>query len=107
MLIADQHGRPTHTFHQYWARVIGQLEEAFGDISGQVAAIAAAQADATAAQADATAAAREAGRIGSYTAPTNALSAADVGATATITIAAHTRIYPVRGTVDVDDVNLT
>lgn len=76
---------------QVWAdRFLTVLEEALDDIEGQVA--------------DILSSFRETGRINSYTDPTNVLSAADVGATATVTIAAHDRIYPVQGTVDVDDV---
>ncbi len=37
---------------------------------------------------------RDIARIASYTAPTNTLTASDVGATAMISVAAHTRIYP-------------
>lgn len=76
---------------QVWAdRFLTTLEEALDDIEGQVA--------------DILSSFRETGRINSYTDPTEVLSAADVGTTATITIAAHTRVYPVQGTVDVDDV---
>lgn len=71
-----------------------------------IADVLAAQNTANAAQADATAAARETARLTSYTAPTNMLSAADVGSDATITVAAHTRIYPVAGSVDVPDVSI-
>jgi hypothetical protein len=49
-------------------------------------------------------AAREATRINSYPLPSAVLSATDAGATATISIAAHTRVYPVEGRVDVPDV---
>lgn len=63
--------------------------------------------NAATADAKAVAAAREAARLASYTSPTIVLTAADVGATATITIAAHTRVYPVQGTYDVPDVSIS
>lgn len=61
---------------------------------------------ADAAQADATAAAREEARINSYPLPSSVLSASDAGATATISIAAHTRVYPVQGDIDVPDLSV-
>ena len=51
-------------------------------------------ADLAATQADLTNAIRDIARLSSYTAPTNVLTAADVGTDCTVTIAAHTRIYP-------------
>ncbi len=59
------------------------IEGAQDDLAAQLILIEAAQ--------------RDIARITSYPAPTNVLTAADVGATATISVAAHTRIYP--GTV--------
>lgn len=51
---------------------------------------------------------RETARINSYTEPTNVLSAADAGnGTATITMAAHKRVYPVQGVHDVPDLVLS
>ena len=81
-------------FTVYWQQLIANLSGILTDIQGQVAAIAAAQATATAAQTSATASARELARINSYTSPSSVLSAADVGTNATITVAAHTRVYP-------------
>lgn len=49
-------------------------------------------------------AAREAARLASYTAPTLVLTAQDAGSTAKVVIAAHTRIYPLQGTINVPDV---
>jgi hypothetical protein len=50
-------------------------------------------------------AAREEARINSYTAPTIVLSASDAGdGTATIRVIAHTRVYPIAGSLDVPDV---
>lgn len=49
-------------------------------------------------------AAREAARVSSYTDPTDIVSAVDaLDGTATITMAAHTRVYPVQGNIDVPD----
>jgi hypothetical protein len=81
-------------------RKCAAIEEAFADLTSQVAAIAAAQATGTAA-------AREAARISSYPNPGGILSAADVGTDCTITITGHTRVYPVQGLVDVPDVAIT
>lgn len=111
-------GKPTQSYQRLWQKTVEKIEAAFIDLSDQLAAIQAAQAAADAAQADADAAqtaantasstaiaaAREAARISSYPNPAAVLSAADVGATATITVAAHTRVYPVQGSVDVPDV---
>lgn len=63
--------------------------------------------NAATADAKAVAASREAARLASYTVPTVVLTAADVGSDATITIAAHTRVYPVQGTYDVPDVSIS
>lgn len=82
-------------------------DQAAADAAAAAADAAAAQADADAAQADATEAAREAARIASYPNPGSVLSAADVGTDATITIAGHTRVYPVQGSIDVADVAIT
>jgi hypothetical protein len=50
-------------------------------------------------------AARETARIASYTVPTAVVTAADAGGgVAKISIADHTRIYPVEGNIDVPDV---
>lgn len=58
------------------------------------------------ADAKAVAAAREVARINSYTSPTNVLTASDAGTDATISIVAHTRIYPVQGSIDVPNVSI-
>lgn len=106
---------PSHAEMQvWWQQVVEAIEshedtqdEIISDLADAVADIVAAQAAADDAQADATAAARETARIISYVSPTSILSAADVGADATITIANHTRVYPVQGSVDVPDVSIT
>lgn len=66
----------------------------------------AADAKAEAADEKAISAAREAARISSYTEPTNVVSATDVGSSCTITVAAHKRVYPVQGDIDVPDLML-
>jgi hypothetical protein len=58
------------------------------------------------AQADATAAGREVARINSYTSPGSVLTATDAGSDATITIASHSRIYPVQGSITVPPVSI-
>jgi hypothetical protein len=98
--ITESDGTPTLAFHTWWDQVAKNIEDAFTSLADQVAAIAAAQAAATAA-------ARESARIMSYPNPGSILSAADVGTTATISIANHTRVYPVQGTIDVPDVTFT
>lgn len=91
---------PTHLELQvWWQQVVEAIE---GQEAAQDAAIAAIQA----AQATATGAARETARINSYPDPTNNLAAEDAGTTATITVAPHTRVYPVQGSVDVPDVGI-
>lgn len=81
-----------------WAnRLCIELENQLGVISANVA-------DILQAQATATGAARELARINSYTDPTVVLSGTDETVGASITIAAHTRVYPVQGSIDVLDV---
>jgi uncharacterized membrane protein YgcG len=98
-------------FQVWWQRVVEALEKAVTDIvavntaqSGIIADLTAQLALIQAAQTTATAAARESARINSYTSPTNLLTAADAGTDASITVAAHTRVYPVQGSVDVANV---
>lgn len=98
--IVDGQGRPTLQFQLLYQRNLEAIEGAVSGLAEQLEAI-------QAAQASADAAARELARINSYTVPTVALSAADAGSDATITVANHTRVYPVQGTVDVPDVAIT
>lgn len=119
--LVDKNGRPTSAFHQWWDRMAKNIEESFNDLTEVVSDISDLQAEmalriaeieealaaANAAQADATAAAREAARLNSYPAPNSVLSAEDVGTDCTITIDAHTRVYPVQGSIDVPDVSIT
>jgi len=100
--------RPTQAMQRRWQVFCQKIEEAFDSLDQRIADIEAAQAAADAAQADATAAAREAARINSYPNPgVGILSAADAGTDATITVANHTRVYPVQGSIDVPDVTFT
>lgn len=97
--ITNPDGTPTDQYQRLSQRDKESIEAAFGRLETQLAAI-------IAAQSTATASARELARLASYTVPTNVLSADDAGTDATITIAAHTRVYPVQGTVDVADLSV-
>lgn len=90
---------PSLTFHQQMQEIIENIQTSFNELESFVT-------DLRIAQEQAEAAAREAARVNSYPAPTNVLTAADVGATVTITVAAHTRIYPIQGAYDVPDVTI-
>lgn len=97
-------------FQVWWQQVLTSLSAELGSLEAAETALAAAvaaQTSANTAQAAATAAAREQARIASYPNPGSVLSAADVGTDCTITIAGHTRVYPVRGSIDVPDVTIT
>jgi hypothetical protein len=87
-------------FQKLWQKNCESVETAFDDIQSQLTQI-------IAAQATATSAARESARISSYPNPGSILSASDAGSNATITIAAHVRVYPVQGLIDVPDVTFT
>ena len=110
LLIANPDGTPSQQF-------LRQINKAFQEIENEVGALAAAQAAqtaattaqaaATTAQSTATAAARETARINSYPSPSAVLSAADVGSDCTVTVANHTRVYPVQGDIDVADLAVT
>lgn len=109
--IVDPNGRPTLAFTVYWQKFAEAVETSVNDLEQIVLDIAAAQTAADAAQvaadtAQATAeeSAREAARIISYPNPGSIVSAVDAGATASVTIANHTRVYPVQGSIDVPDV---
>lgn len=106
----------------WWQQFKEALEKHEADQDATLAAIQALQTQQTAilddladqlaqilqAQADATAAAREAARINSYPSPgVGILSASDAGTDATITVANHTRVYPVQGTIAVPPVTFT
>lgn len=95
-----ENGRPTLTFHQWWDQFIRKLEGILNSITANITAI-------QAAQEAVNIGIMETARLNSYTNPTVVVTAADVGATATITIAAHTRVYPVNGPYDIADVAIT
>lgn len=80
-----------------WQKMCEATEAAVADLQTQLTAI-------VAAQATATASARELARLNSYTDPSSVLSGTDEATGASITIAAHTRVYPVQGSIDVADV---
>jgi hypothetical protein len=97
-------------FQIWWQQVIESIAGEFGALEAAALAQATAvtaQTTADAAAATALAAAREQARITSYPNPGSVLSAADVGTDATITIAGHTRVYPVQGSIDVPDVSIS
>lgn len=119
--IVNSDGTATRDYSIWWQRVTDAIRsnEATQDslieaivftLTQAGIALAAAQvADAKAGEADVKAveAAREAARLSSYPLPTNVVSAADAGASCTITIAPHERVYPVQGDIDVPDLTLT
>lgn len=119
--IVGPDGTVTRDFSVWWQRVTDAirshettqdslLEAIVLALAQAGIALAAAQvADAKAEAADEKAgeAAREAARINSYTSPTNVVTAADVGADCTISIASHTRVYPVQGSIDVADLAMS
>lgn len=88
--IAEPDGTPTIQFMQFDQKVKESIESAFNQLEGQVA--------------DILSSFRETGRINSYPDPTNVLTSDDEAVGASITIAAHTRVYPVYGSVDIEDV---
>lgn len=104
--ITQPDGTPTLAFTVYWQQLIASIGGTLTNIESILTDILAAQAAADAAQATADQALRESARINSYPSPSSVLTAADVGATATVTIAAHTRVYPVQGSVDVPDTSV-
>lgn len=95
--ISEADGTPTLQFMMFWQKVAESIETAFGGLETQLAAIIAAQSTATASS-------RELARINSYTAPSTVLSGKDQAVGASVEIAAHTRVYPVQGSIDVADV---
>lgn len=112
--IVDGQGRPTPYFMTLMQRRDRQIEDAVTAIeavnveqASQLAQIIAAQNSANAAQDAAEQGAREIARIASYTSPTAVLEAGDDGTDATIEVFAHTRIYPVQGSLDVPDLAIT
>ena len=94
--IVQSDGTASLAFTVLWQQLINQIGSSLTNIESILASI-------VAANAAAVAAAREAARISSYTQPSSVLTAADVGTTATVTVAAHLRVYPVQGSIDVPD----
>ncbi len=74
--------------------IIADVQQAQIDIVAAQVAITATQASQAAQLVLIEAAQRDIARITSYTAPTNVLTASDAGTTATISVAAHDRVYP-------------
>ena len=98
--LVDENGLPTEAFHIWWNTFAANLEKAFDDLANNVAAIAAAQSAANAAQSTANTANTTANTAktndkisASATVPSTLLTATDAGTSASITVAAHTRIY--------------
>lgn len=84
--IVDSRGCATPAFQRQWDDTIRAI---VNSINGTTAA----QDAANAAQATATGAAKDTKLLNSYTVPSAVLSASDAGASATITVAPHTRVY--------------
>ncbi len=91
--IVQPDGTASLAFTVYWQQLIDSLSATLTNITDILAS--------------ATAAGREAARLSSYTLPSSVLTAADVGTTATVTIAIHDRVYPVQGIIDVPDITIT
>lgn len=94
-----ENGLPTLSYHQWWDKLSRSLTSDLTDMETAIASI-------TVALEAINAALEETARITSYPVPTNVLTAADVGATATITVAAHARVYPVKGPLQIEDVTI-
>lgn len=98
--ITEEDNMPSLAFHRWMQEIIDNIGASVTDLEVLIEDIQSAQAQAEEAQ-------KETARILSYPVPTDVLSAADVGADATITIDSHTRIYPVMGPYDIADVPVT
>jgi hypothetical protein len=84
---------PNQQFLKLYNKAMTNLEEAFNGLETAQAEIAAAQADLATQLASITAVTKRDKRAASYTSPTAILTASDAGASATITVASHDRIY--------------
>lgn len=97
--LVDKTGLPTRAFHQWWAAFAKAIEDAFNQLADTVALIAAAQAAADAANAAAASANAAADSAAAQSALGNSgvtgatITGSDAGASATVTISAHTRVY--------------
>lgn len=93
-------GYPSAAFHIWWQQIAKRLETSITEIQEALDLAEAAQESADDAR-------NLAARTGSYTSPTVVLTGTDAGATASITIASHTRIYPSNDDFPVDPVSVT
>jgi hypothetical protein len=85
---------------QWWQKVCDELEGAIGDLQT-------AQTDITNQLALIQSSFREIARITSYPDPGSILTATDAGTSATITLATHSRVYPVHGSISIPNVTFT
>lgn len=95
-----ENNKPSLPFHRWMQEIVDNIQTSVTDLEELVESIQLAQEAAAEAH-------KETARILSYPSPTNVLTAADVGTTATITVAAHTRVYPVMGPYDISDISIT
>lgn len=97
--IVDKNGAPTVLFQQWWQQAMVQIETSINGIQAAIDAAAAANAAAAAANTAATTANNAADAASADNAIANSgvvgltMTASDAGASATITISAHTRVY--------------
>jgi hypothetical protein len=96
----SEDGKPSFAFHRWMQEIIDKIGTSVTNLEDLVRSIQFAQDAAAEAH-------KETARILSYPTPTNVLTAADVGTTATITVAAHTRVYPVMGPYDIPDISIS
>lgn len=94
-----ENGFPSFSYHRWWDELARNLDGTLDDIEEAVTQLQMA----FEAIEDSL---KETARISSYPAPTVVLTAADVGADATITIADHTRVYPLKGPLQIEDVDV-
>jgi hypothetical protein len=91
--IVDASGKPLQAYHRRDTKLLEQLEDAFTELDTQLAAITALQTAQTAQLALITDAQTRLAIGLSWTVPSLILTASDAGASATITVAAHLRVY--------------
>ena len=96
-ILVNSDGTPTVAFQVYWQKTIDAIAAAYTSLEEQLEQI-------QEALDTATAAGRELARLNSYPNPTNVLTGTDEATGASITVAAHIRVYPVQGSIDVPDV---
>lgn len=112
--VVDGDGKPVPFFVADWQRTMERIEAQFLSQGQAIAAIEAANAAASQAQAAASSANDAAAAVtasnalqGSFVTPDSVLSATSAGATSTITIAAHSRVYVDGVTVAVNGGSVT